>query len=100
MTPATIRIRIEAIIRTRCTRAMSSAAAAVILSEFELLPFPRPIERRMPDGRPCWCWSKDEPHEGWIHSPNCDETLATWVTDVAGRMRAANVFALRRRVTP
>lgn len=42
--------------------------------EFDLrYPF-----RTQPDGGPCWCVSTDEPHEGWFHSPLCNEMFRRW----------------------
>ena len=49
--------------------------------------------RRQLDGSPCWCWSHEAPHEGWVHSPHCErmrDALKPYgLASVAHDLRAA-----------
>lgn len=56
---------------------------------------PEPI-RRMLDGSPCWCVSKDEPHEGWVHAPFCLRLRAHEVADEEAMVEIVPEKWLRR----
>jgi hypothetical protein len=35
--------------------------------------------RWMLDGTPCWCFSIEPPHVGWVHAPMCQTKLREWL---------------------
>lgn len=54
----------------RSIESQARAQALRDLTEHDAHPF-----RWMLDGTPCWCISADEPHDGWVHAPACQDQL-------------------------